>query len=273
VEQNRLIKGYCVILLSVFLFSIQGLCIKSLPSNFRVWDILFYRLGGGLIILICLNQFSLPKNPLLILRGVVGTVAFSSLVLAIQNLPFSTAIVIFYSFPLFSALFSLLFKEKITLYGDVCLVLTLLGIIVLFNFNVVGSTFGKLIALNSAVFAGLTVSLIRKLNSYDSTVIYSSFCLIGTILCFYPFILSPQLPSNTREMSFIFLIIVLSLIGQLLMNIGFKYCKSWEGGVFMSSELIFSTILGILVLHETVGMNFLVGSLLIFSGSVLQFKK
>jgi len=63
-------------------------------------------------------------------------------------------------------------------------------------------------------------------------------------------------------------IICFSLAGQLLMNQGFLYCKSWEGGLFLTSEVIFTTLVGIVFLYDPVTWRFWAGSLLII-GSVM----
>jgi hypothetical protein len=35
------------------------------------------------------------------------------------------------------------------------------------------------------------------------------------------------------------------IIAQLFMSQGYEYCKSWEGGLFVRSELVFTYIAGI----------------------------
>jgi drug/metabolite transporter (DMT)-like permease len=63
--------------------------------------------------------------------------------------------------------------------------------------------------------------------------------------------------------------IVLASIGaQLLMNQGFQYCKSWEGGLFLTSEVMFTSILGIVFLGEMISWRFGLGSLLIVGSAV-----
>jgi drug/metabolite transporter (DMT)-like permease len=59
------------------------------------------------------------------------------------------------------------------------------------------------------------------------------------------------------------MIVIASVIGQLWMTKGLRYCKSWEGGVLMTTELIFTSILGILFLQEPVTWRFWLGGLLI----------
>ena len=114
------IKGFLFMLSAAFLFAILGLLIKLLGPAYRVWDIAIYRFAGGFIFLWILfgwrqNLFK-PRNPkLLIVRGLTGTAAFTTLVLAIQMIPLSTAMVFFYSYPAFAAIFSpIIFGDRIS---------------------------------------------------------------------------------------------------------------------------------------------------------------
>ena len=263
---------------SAFMFAILGLLIKMMGPDYRVWDIAMYRLGGGTIVLLALfgwkqNLFK-PQNPkLIIIRGMTGTIAFLALIAAIRNLPFSTAMVFFYSFPAFAAIFApLLFGEKITFYEIVCLMAALIGIGVLFDFQIQGSLFGQCMGVLGAMFAGFTVSIIKKLRpTHSSVIIYFYFCLIGTAVCFWPYMTAPRTPATANDWLIVAGILITSVGAQLLMNMGFRYCKSWEGGLFMTSELIFSTVIGILFLGDIASWRFWIGGLLIF-GSVAAFK-
>ena len=60
-------------------------------------------------------------------------------------------------------------------------------------------------------------------------------------------------------------IVFSSLAGQLLMNQGFFYCRGWEGGVLMSSEVIFTALAGILLFEDPVTLRFWTGGLLILA--------
>jgi drug/metabolite transporter (DMT)-like permease len=63
-------------------------------------------------------------------------------------------------------------------------------------------------------------------------------------------------------------IVFTSLSAQLLMNQGFFYCRGWEGGVFMSSEVIFTAIIGIVFLGDPASLRFWTGGLLILGSAV-----
>jgi len=69
-------------------------------------------------------------------------------------------------------------------------------------------------------------------------------------------------------------IILTSAVAQLLMNQGFFYCSGWEGGIYMSTEAVFTSLIGILLMGELVSWNFLAGGMLILgSGILLNFIK
>ena len=175
-------KGFFLMLRSAILFAVLGLLIKLLGPNYRVWDIAIFRFGGGVIVLYGLfgwqQNLIKPRNPkMMLFRGLTGSCAFIALVLAIREIPLSTTMVFFYSYPAFAAMFSpLLFGERISGGVIISIGLAIIGVAVLFDFRFEGGIFGQLMALTGAIFAGLTVALIKKLReTYGSVIIYFSF--------------------------------------------------------------------------------------------------
>lgn len=257
---------------SSLMFAVMDGVIKIIGPSFRVWDIAFYRFCFGIVILYGIygGRESLVRgaNPgLLVLRGVLGSVAFLTIAGAIRLIPISTAMVLFFSFPAFTALFSpLIYRERITLPEIICIAATLLGIAVLFDFRFEGVWLGQVLAVAGAVFAGLTVTIIKKLRENHRTgVVYMYFCVLGTCITFPAFIAQPQLPESWHDGAMMAVIVLASVFGQLLMTKGLRYCKSWEGGVLMTTELIFTSLLGILFLQEQVTWRFWLGGLLILA--------
>ena len=236
---------------------------------------LFTDSGGGLcLILLFGNSVNLfrPKNPRLILiRGLTGACAFLFLVIAIRLVPLSTAMVLFYSFPAFTTIFSpLLFGEKITPMDILCTLIAFIGVAVIMDYRFTGSLFGQTMAVAAAMLAGLTIAIISKLRkTHGAAIIYFYFCLIGTALTIGPFALAPQWPQDALETALIGGIILTSTMAQLLMTQGMAYCKSWEAGLLMTSEVIFITLLGILILDEPVGPRFIFGGVLIVLSAIV----
>jgi drug/metabolite transporter (DMT)-like permease len=64
------------------------------------------------------------------------------------------------------------------------------------------------------------------------------------------------------------LLAFLLLIGQVLMNHGFKYCKAAEGSLILMSEIVFAGLAGVLLFKDSITYNFIVGGFLIIGSGV-----
>ena len=270
------LAGPVFMLSAALLFTLANILIKLLRPEFTVWHIGFFRFFGGILIL--LFVFGRKENPyrgnnvrLLIVRGCVGSITFISLITAIRLLPVSTAIVIFYAFPAFSAIFSfVIYKERIRVTGVLCIIGMVTGVAVLFDFHLGGGIFGQAMAVLGSVFAGLTVTLIRSLRQYNGPVIiYLYFCTMGSLVTLPGFISSPIFPENFLEGLMVMGIILSTVVAQLMMNHGFFYCKGWEGGVFMSTEAIFTALAGIVFLNDPATPQFWIGGLMVLGSGLM----
>ncbi len=260
---------------SAFMFAVLDVLIKLIGPEFRVWDIAFYRWGGGFTLLLII--FGWRENPLrtfnhklMIIRSISGCIGFLCLITAIRLIPLSTAMILFYCFPVFAVVFSvLIFGERISKKEILCVIGALCGATVMLDVKLGGDFFGHIIAWLGGAFAGLTVCLIKKLREKDGpVVIYLYFCMLGAIISFPVFIANPKIPESGTEWLMTAGIVCSSIVAQLLMNQGYKYCKSWEGGLFLTSEIIYAAAFGIFFLGELTTWRFWGGGLLIL-GSVV----
>jgi len=275
VKLDAAVAGPLFMLAAALLFTVLSLLIKLMGPQYTIWHIGFYRFFGGVVVLLLV--FGRHGNPyrghnirLLIIRGCTGSAAFISVITAIRLLPISTAQVIFYAYPVFAAIFAfLIYGERISRAGIGCIVMVIAGIVVLFDFSVQGTLFGQFMALSGAAFAGITVTLIRSLREKNGPVIiYLYFCTMGVLVTLPKFVMSPLLPASAAEWAMVLGIVFSSVTAQLLMNQGFFYCRGWEGGVFMSSEVVFTAIVGIAFLGDPATWRFWTGGLLVFGSAV-----
>jgi drug/metabolite transporter (DMT)-like permease len=270
IKIDAAMAGPLFMLSAALLFTLLNIIIKSLGPAFRVWDIGFYRFFGGIVMILFIfgrygNPYKGVNVRLLLIRGCTGSVAFISVVTAIRLLPVSTAMVIFYAFPAFTAMFSFfLYGETLSKRHLLCIAGVMAGVGVLFDYQLAGGLLGQFMALIGAVFAGLTVTLIRELRQKNGpVVIYLYFCTMGALVTLPKFVQQPVLPTTPMEWVMVLGIVFSSLAGQLLMNQGFFYCRGWEGGVLMSSEVIFTALAGILLFEDPATLRFWTGGLLI----------
>jgi drug/metabolite transporter (DMT)-like permease len=281
IQINEAMIGPLFMLSAALLFTLMTLMVKLIDPRYTVWHLGFIRCFGGMILLLTIfgrdnNLYKGHNIPLLIVRGCTGSIAFIFSVTAIRILPLSTSIVIFYSFPVFAAVFAFfIYKEHIGKFQIACIFMVIIGIAILFDFSLTGSLYGQSMALMGGVFAGFTVTLIRSLRENNGPVIiYLYFCTMGTLVTMPQFIMEPIIPASSIEWMMVLGIVLTSITAQLLMNQGFFYCKGWEGGVYMSTETIFTAFVGIVLLNEPVSWRFYAGGLLIIgSGVALNWLK
>jgi drug/metabolite transporter (DMT)-like permease len=262
-------------LASALSFAGMDILVKLMGMSFSAWQIAFFRFFGGSLVLLA---FSVPRrNPfrgepvaMLLVRGAVGCGSFLGLAAAIRLLPLSTAMVLFYSYPAFAAVLgAALFRERISGGGALCLAAAVAGFGVLLDFRGEGSLLGQGAALAASALSGLVVVLIRHLRTRNgATVIYLYFCVVGAVLTLPAFAADPRLPATPTQWLLVLALVVTSSAGQLLMNQGFLYCSSWEGGLIMASEVVFAALAGVMWFGDRVTWRLAAGSFLILAGAV-----
>ena len=274
---NRSVTGPLLMISAALGFAVLDCLIKLLGPSYRIWDIAFYRWGIGFVLLMIIfgrqagGLFNTDSLKLMIIRSITGCIAFFSLIIAIRNIPISTAMVLFFSFPAFAAVFSyLILGERISRGEIFCVVMALCGAAVLLDFRLDGNFIGHIMGLISAVFAGITVNLIKMLRKKNGpVVIYFYFCMLGALIALPGYIAGPTIPASGVEWLMVAGIAISSILAQILMNQGFKYCKSWEGGLFLTAEMLFTAFLGIVILQELISWRFWTGGSLILASAVL----
>jgi len=261
--------------LSAAFFTAMNLLLKQAVTDFSIWDIGFYRFGGGLVVLAALfsrrgNPFRSPDIRLLFVRGATGSIAFLCFIVSVRRLPVSTALMLLYAFPAFAALFSSwLYREKVTATAWLCVAAVLTGVALLVDPAGGGDLPGTLAGIVSAVFAGLTIAIIRRLKqSNGSVVIYLYFCVVGTLTTLPGFLHAPTFPADLTQLLVCGGIVVTSILGQITMNHGFGYCRSWEGGLYLTSEVVLTSLAGVILLGDAVGWRFFAGGALILGSAV-----
>ena len=83
------------------------------------------------------------------------------------------------------------------------------------------------------------------------------------------YVSSPTLPATWLQALVCGGIVLASILGQLMMNHGFGYCRSWEGGLYLMCELILTALAGILLFGDPVGWRFFTGAGLILGSALL----
>lgn len=267
-------SGFWLMLLAAFIYALADTLLKSLSSSFSTTEIGFIRfLLGGLILwpILSSRRISLRGNNtwILILRGLFGTLSFFCLLKSIAMIPLGNAMVLFYTFPLFVVLFSfLLFREAVEKGELVLIMVGLMGTYILINPGSHSFNMGYIFGLLASCIGGMAMVLIRKARETNGPfIIYFYFCLVGGALSFPFFVQGFRMPSVQQWILLVSVSLML-LIGQILMNQAFKFCKASEGSLVLMSEIVFAGIAGVLIFNDPITPSLLVGAFLIVGSGV-----
>ena len=118
-QNNNSYKRVNLIFASFF-FSLMTVCVKKIDNRIPIYELVFFRSLLSLFITsLIINKRNLnpwgENKPLLVLRGIFGTIALVCIFYAIRNMPLNISTVIQYTYPIFISIFAgILINEKIT---------------------------------------------------------------------------------------------------------------------------------------------------------------
>ena len=93
---------------------------------------------------------------------------------------------------------------------------------------------------------------------------------MGMLLTLPAFLMTPIIPASSLEWTMVIGLVITSVIAQLLMNKGFSFCQGFEGASYMSCEVLFTALVGILFLNDPVNWRFFVGGCLIVGSGLVM---
>ncbi len=280
-------NGVTFMLLSSFAFSLMHLCVKSI-GYIPATELVFWR--SVISILLCIPYFIKKKiNPwgnnkkVLLLRGIMGTIALSLFFITIAHMPLASAVTIQYLSPIFTAFFAIfLMREKTDGWQWVFFLLAFIGVFVMKGFDnrVEGLYAG--IGLISASFAGLAYNFVRKLKeTEDPMVVVFYFPVVALpatgLFHLYNEWAQPEMLNNfqwyTPNLSDLGIIIVMGICTQIAQFYMTKGIQSDKAGNIMTVKYVgtvFALSYGYFFFDESYDFKSLTGILLVLLGVILN---
>ena len=266
--------GIVFMLAASLCFTIQSLAVKMSASQLNVWQVGAGRFVVGLVSMLLIWRMAKidlwgHRRRALVFRGLLGTTAFLCQVAAVQMLPISMAMVLFFMFPIFAALVSIwLNHEPVSPIGWLLIGGAFAGLVVIIqpDKGLSGLGLGHLMAVIGAFGAGMATSMVRHLRRDNNIVtLYFYVCLIGILVTAAPMATAPEGPLPGGAIGWIGLIVssFLALGGQMAMNHGFKFIAAGAGGVIMMSQVVLAGLIGVIYLDEPLTWQLVVGGTLI----------
>jgi len=268
-----------------FFFSLMTLCVKNIDKRIPIYELVFFRSLFSLIITFFIinlkNINPWGKNkPLLILRGVLGTLALVCIFYAIRNMPLSISTVIQYTYPIFISIFASIFiNEKITKNLVFATILGWFGILVILNptqlsnINVYIENVSISIAFIGSICTALAYVTVKKLSFTEDIYVIIEYFPLVSVITLLPIVLINWITPNLNELVWIIGIGLFTQLGQTFLTIGLKNIPASEASTINYLQVLFGSIWGILFFSEVININFLIGASLVLLGSIISATK
>lgn len=262
------------------MYVIVKVVVDVVPPLELVWiRYLIAVMALGLIGIMMKQSWKIAKKDWLVifLVGLIGNTI--SIVTQEMGTMLSTAqmgAIITATTPAFMVVFArFMLKERITLKKCISIVLATIGVgIIVGNGQIdVTQQLGGLYLLVAALTWALMSVIVKKVPSEYSQIVVTTYSSMIAVILLTPFVL-PRLQEldlttvlqPTIAGGLLYLGIVSTAGGFLLWNKGLQLMNASSGGLFFFFQPIVGTFLGWLLLGETIGPSFWLGSLFIFSG-------
>jgi drug/metabolite transporter (DMT)-like permease len=291
-RDNHKLLGTILVSISGLLYGLIGYFgMQLFYQGYSVPNMLFWRFAVATMWMLLIGFLTkrkrapfLDKLPLMLQLAAVGAVSYSggSAFFYLSSLYIGTgaAMVIFFSFPVFVTLFSLIFKQsKMNRYVFIALAMVITGLLLL-NGNGEHdlSNTGIFLAIIAAFSYGVYVYYSQHSSSrVDSHWLTLLICL-GCSFIFFGFALANHsfvIPATQLAWKDILILGVIStaIPIQLLLN-GLKYISSVKASILSVFEPVTTVVIGVVFLNEHLSAMQFLGILIILCGAmVIQFEK
>lgn len=275
-------KGICYILLAAVCFSLMSLFVRLSGDIPSIQKSLFRNLVALIFAAVILRKEKIPfragkgNTKYLVLRAVFGTLGIFCNFYAIDHLALSDANMLNKLSPFFAIIFSyFLLKERAAFYQVICVIIAFIGTLFILRpgfDNIV--TFPALIGLLGGLGAGAAYTMVRKLSERGVKGPFIVFFFSAFSCCAaLPFCLFSYTPMEPWQLGYLLLAGLAASGGQFSITAAYAHAPAKEISVYDYSQIIFSSLWGILFLGEFPDWTSIVGYLIIFGASLTMFLK
>ena len=271
-------KAISLILLSALFFALMAATVKYLGDMPVVEKIFFRNLIGVIaaFYLVKKKGRSLKGNntKLLLLRSLTGLLGIAAYFYALSNIYLADAVILNKMSPFFVVILAAIFlNEKIKKPQFIALVFAIIGAAMVIKPRFDYTVIPALIGLLSAFLAGSSYTIIRYLKEtdYPETIVFY-FALISSV-AMLPFLLAGQFVIPTfPQMLGLLGLGVFATTAQLLMTNAYHFAPAGELSIYTYSNIIFSTIIGLVIWGEIPDLLSIFGGVAIIIAGIINYR-
>lgn len=276
------LKGSGLILISAIMFGSYGIFAKILSQ----YDVFFQTYVRCFLVMIVIGGYAIvTKQWKRIQREdykwfatvlVFTSFSIAPITYAFRYLTLGNASFLFYSsVTICSYLFGFLyFKEKLTSVKVIALLLSIAGMLLIFSLNLTGVLlFPALMAILNGIASGGEVTFSKKISDRYSSVQITA--MVFGIIAISHFFISIWLGERqdlrfvTESLPALLIFVGVAITGMITVVEGYKYVEPSIGAIIGLSEILFSVAVGLVLFHEQLTTNTILGGSLILIACTL----
>ena len=277
--------GYLYISLSALFFCLMTVFVKIAGQQLETIQIVFIR---GIITLLFTSVIIKRKkiylwganHKLLILRGIIGTVALFFVYESIQRFPLSEATVLQYLYPIFTTLLaSFIISENVGNQHYFAIILGFLGVYIILDFPFINpeyslNTTNLIIAITGAFLTGFAYVIVRMAsNMKESPYVIMFYFPLFTVPMSFPFAYDLWIYPSIDNWIVLLLVGICTQLGQTFLTFGYKLLPASKAAPTSYIQVPFSVLAGSVIFYENISYNFILGSIVIFFALYLIINK
>jgi len=264
---------------SAVLFGAMAFSAKLASARLSGSQVALIRFATGALPALLIPRFrrsalTFQRLDLLFYRGFFGGTAVLCYFMAIEKISVGVATLLNYTSPIFSGLFSMAFlHEKISAKVLIPLPVALLGVFLVVHSHahpgdILGFGMWELVGALSALCSGAAVTAMRAARQGENSwAVYTSFCLLGTVITAPLAILTWQKP-NREELVALAATSIFAIGAQLLLTFTLRWVDAMTVGVISQLAVIVSMALGATFVGEHISAMEAAGAAITITGVV-----
>ncbi len=279
-KEEKYLRGVLMIMLSALFFACMNVSVRLAGDVPSVQKSFFRNLVAAVFAAVILwKNHTAPivkkeQIPPLLVRCIFGTLGILCNFYAIDHLLVADASILNKLSPFFAIIFSyLILKEKIRPVQAFCVGLAFVGCLFIVKPGFADAAFiPALIGVCGGLGAGIAYTMVRVLGTHGvkGPVIVFYFSLFSC-LSVIPWIIRNYEPMSPRQLGTLLMAGLFAAGGQFTITAAYTYAPARKISIFDYSQIIFATILGLLLFGEIPdGYSFL-GYGLIIAASLFMF--
>lgn len=267
-------SGVKYMLLATAFFTLMNVGVKYL-ERIPVYEIVTFRAAVTLVVgYLLIKRAGLSpwgnNKPLLLLRGLSGTVALVFYFTTLQMMPLSSAVTIQYLSPIFTIVIAgFMLREYTRGLQWLFFLLAFGGVVLVKGFDPRVTPAGLAMGIVAALFSGLAYNFIRKLKDHDDALV---------VVFYFPLVTLPLVGSYTAfhwvqpdlgELGILLLVGLLTTAMQIFMTKAYQSDRASNISIYNYLGTVYAIVIGYLVFAEPVTAMAALGFALIIFGVVM----